>query len=98
MNRTALFFCSIISFILTIPCKCLAFTAPAAGDPGFQVYDFVTKNVMNGAIGIVICIGMLAAAAFWVAKSNIWGALACFIAAILFYSAEDIALAIGVMF
>lgn len=90
--------CSFFSILLTMPLTCSAFTAPSSGDTGYEIYDFVTKTIMNGAIGITICIAMIAFAGFWVARSNIWGALACFVAAVLFYSAEDIALSIGVLF
>ena len=99
MKRTALIISSIFSFfLLTLPCSSFAFTAPSSGETGYQIYEFVHKTIMNGAIGITICIGMLAAAGFWVARSNIWGALSCFVAAVLFFSAEDIAIAIGIMF
>ena len=92
--------CALLFVFLTftLPLQCYAFTAPSAGETGYQIYHFVTKTIMNGAIGIVICIGMIAAAGFWVAKSNIWGAFSCFVAAIIFYSAEEMATAIGVMF
>ena len=90
--------CSLISILLTMPFTCLAFTAPSSGDTGYEIYEFVTTTIMDGAIGITICIALIAFAGFWIARSNVWGALACFVAAVLFYSAEDVALSIGVLF
>ncbi len=87
---------SVLLFCL-IPSHVLAFTAPSSGDTGFELYEFVTDNIMDGAIGITICICIVAYGAYWVVRSNIFGALACFVAAILFYSSEDIAEAIGCM-
>ncbi|NTW87729.1 MAG: hypothetical protein HGB26_01075 [Desulfobulbaceae bacterium] len=98
MKKFKLWIGSLISIFSTTPVVCHAFTAPSSGETGFEIYDFVTKTIMNGAIGTTIAIGMIAAAGFWVARSNIWGALSCFVAAVFFYSAEDIALAIGVLF
>ncbi len=83
---------------VVIPARCFAFTAPGSGDTGYQIYDFVTSNIMDGAIGITICICILAYGAFFVLRSNIFGAIGCCVAAILFYSAEDMALAIGYTF
>lgn len=98
MKSIKFLICSLISILSIMPATCSAFTAPSSGDTGYEIYEFVTTTIMDGAIGITICIALIAFAGFWVARSNIWGALACFVSAVLFYSAEDIALSIGVLF
>jgi ABC-type uncharacterized transport system permease subunit len=93
---------SVLSFLAMLmivgPAQCFAFTAPATGDTGYEIYDFVTSTLMDGAIGISVVIGLFIFAGYLIARSQGFAAVAVFIGAIVYYNAENIALAIGCVY
>lgn len=89
---------AIFGLLLTIhPSLAHAFTIPSSGDVGYEIYEFFHDVIMTGAIGFVIILAIVCYAVYWILKSNVFGAVSCFVAAIFFYSAEDIATAVGMM-
>lgn len=95
-NRTCL---AVFGLWMTmLPSRAHAFTLPSDGDVAYEMYEFFHDVVLTGAVGVVIILSIVCYAVYWILKSNIFGAVGCFVAAILFYAAEDIATAMGCMF
>jgi hypothetical protein len=74
----------------------LAFTTPASGSFGYEVYDFIANSIVAGAVGVAIGIGILAYAVYWILRSNVFGAIACAIALLILVKINDIAISMGI--
>lgn len=72
----------------------MAFTAPAAGDFGFDIYDIVVNQILGGPIGFIGAVALI-----------VWGAtkmvtnwmftIACVIAGSIIIRAEDLVQTLG---
>lgn len=89
---------AIFAAALTNPSISHAFSIPSAGDVGYGLYEFWHDVISTGAIGFIIVVLIVCYAIYWILKSNIWGAVACAVAAVLFITVEDIAVSMGLMF
>lgn len=72
----------------------MAFTAPAAGDFGFDIYDIVVNQILGGPIGFIGAVALI-----------VWGAtkmvtnwmitIVCIIAGTILIRAEDLVQTLG---
>ena len=71
-----------------------AFTAPAAGDFGYDVYDIVVNQILNGPIGFI---GGVALIVFGATKimSNWMLTILCIIAGTILIRADDLVVTLG---
>lgn len=71
-----------------------AFTAPAAGDFGYDVYDIVVNQILNGPIGFI---GGVALIVFGATKimSNWMMTILCIIAGTILIRADDLVVTLG---
>lgn len=81
-----------------VPMSAFAFTAPGDGDTGYEIYEFLSTTILDGAIGISIVMGLMGFAGWLIARSQGFAAVGVFVGAIVFFNAENIALAMGVTF
>lgn len=71
-----------------------AFTAPAAGDFGYDIYDIVVNQILNGPIGFI---GGVALIVFGATKimTNWMLTILCIIAGTILIRADDLVVTLG---
>jgi hypothetical protein len=72
----------------------MAFTAPAVGDFGYDVYDIVVNQILNGPIGFI---GGIALIVFGATKimQNWMMTILCIIAGTVLIRADDLVVTLG---
>ena len=55
--RTKLFFATLFSMLMAGPAA--AFTAPATGDFGYDIYDIVVIQILGGPIGFIGAVALI---------------------------------------
>ena len=73
-----------------------AFTAPAAGSFGFDVYDIVVNQILNGPIGFIGGVILIVFGATQIIK-NWMMTIMCVIAGTVLIRAEDLVITLGAM-
>lgn len=72
----------------------MAFTAPAAGDFGFDVYDIAVNKILGGPIGFIGAVALIVFGATQLIKS--WMVcIVCVIAGSILIRAEDMVQTLG---
>lgn len=74
----------------------MAFTAPAAGSFGFDVYDIVVNQILNGPIGFIGGVILIVFGATQIIK-NWMMTIMCVIAGTVLIRAEDLVITLGAM-
>ena len=73
----------------------LAFTAPAAGDLGFDIYDLVVNQGVEGPLGLMAGVVALAFGAFQAISGRVITGVMAIIAGGVLISAEGIVTSLG---
>lgn len=71
-----------------------AFTAPAAGDFGYDVYDIVINQILNGPIGFIGGVALIVFGATQIMK-NWFSTILCIIAGTVLIRAEALVVTLG---
>ena len=71
-----------------------AFTAPAAGDFGYDVYDIVINQILNGPIGVIGGVALIVFGATQIMK-NWFSTILCIIAGTVLIRAEALVVTLG---
>jgi len=87
-------FLAVIATMLATASAALAFTAPVAGELFFEGYEFANK-LTTGAPAMVIAIGGVSMAGFFLFKQQIMPAAGCAMAAIVIANSVKIVTAMG---
>ena len=86
-------FATIVAFM---PGAALAFTQPAAGDFGFDIYDIVVTKMLGGPIGFIGAIALIVWGATKV-MTNWMITVLCVIAGTVLIKAEDLVVTLGAL-
>ena len=90
--RTKLFFASLFSMFVTGPA--MAFTAPAAGDFGYDIYDIVVLQILGGPIGFIGAVALIVWGATKV-MTNWMITILCVIAGTILIKADSLVQTLG---
>jgi hypothetical protein len=71
-----------------------AFTAPATGDFGYDVYDIVVNQILNGPIGFIGGVALIVFGATQIMK-NWFSTILCIIAGTVLIRAESLVVTLG---
>lgn len=71
-----------------------AFTAPAAGDFGYDVYDIVVNQILNGPIGFIGGVALIVFGATQIMK-NWFSTILCIIAGTVLIRADSLVVTLG---
>lgn len=71
-----------------------AFTAPAAGDFGYDVYDIVVNQILNGPIGFIGGVALIVFGATQIMK-NWFATILCIIAGTVLIRADSLVVTLG---
>lgn len=88
------------SLLALVPAIGMAFVAPAAGDFGFAVYDFIMHTMLTGALGLMlaaICCGIGIYSCIDRQRGGVPVGVGFFVLAAAIYNIEDLATSIGFM-
>jgi hypothetical protein len=95
MRKAALLAMFIMALFCTMAPSAMAYTQPAAGQVGYEIYDFFANQLLGGPLGVACAIGFLAIVTFWIARSNIYAAVGPFLACFFLISIQTIAWSMG---
>lgn len=73
----------------------LAFTAPAQGDLGFEMYDLVVNDIMQGAIGVALAMGAIAFGAFNALQGRFVSFVLSLVVGVAMITSDEIVTAVG---
>jgi hypothetical protein len=73
-----------------------AFTAPAAGDFGYDVYDIVVNQILNGPIGFIGGVALIVFGATQIMK-NWFSTILCIIAGTVLIRADSLVVTLGAL-
>ena len=73
----------------------LAFTAPVAGDLGFEMYDLVVNQIMQGAIGVALAMGAIGFGAFNALQGRFVSFILSLVVGVALITADEIVTAVG---
>jgi hypothetical protein len=91
LNAMAMALCAML-----VAASAGAFTAPAAGSFGFDVYDIVVNQILNGPIGFIGGVILIVFGATQIIK-NWMMTIMCVIAGTVLIRAEDLVITLGAM-
>jgi hypothetical protein len=75
----------------------MAFTAPAAGQLGFEIYDVVVNQMINGPIGILASVLAFAFGAFSLLRGGYLSGVMSVIAGIALFTADSVVQSLGAL-
>lgn len=73
-----------------------AFAIPAAGDFGFDVYDIVVNQILNGPIGFIGGVALIVFGATQIMK-NWFTTILCIVAGTVLIRADDLVVTLGAL-
>ncbi len=73
----------------------MAFTAPAAGTPFYDVYDVIVNMMLRGAMGFAAGVILFGMAAYFFSQSEILRGILCAVSCILLLRADSIVTTFG---
>lgn len=82
------------AFVWLTPSLAMAFTAPATGDFGYDIYDIVVSKMLGGPIGFIGAIALIVWGATKV-MTNWMITVLCVIAGTVLIKAEDLVVTLG---
>jgi hypothetical protein len=91
-QRTAVALAIVASMLLSSVAS--AFTAPATGDFGYDVYDIVVNQILNGPIGFIGGVALIVFGATQIMK-NWFSTILCIIAGTVLIRAESLVVTLG---
>lgn len=94
-KKLALYTLSALMLVALTSMSAFAFTAPAAGDLMYNVYDLVINKMIGGGITYIVGFIGLVSAAYFIMQQKIVPGLFIIIGAIIFLSAGAMATAFG---
>lgn len=74
-----------------------AFTAPTAGDLGFEIYDVVVNQMIDGPIGILASVLAFAFGAFSLLRGGYLSGVMSVVAGIALFTADDVVQSLGAL-
>ena len=92
-QRTAVLMLAVVATML-LSTVASAFTAPATGDFGYDVYDIVVNQILNGPIGFIGGVALIVFGATQIMK-NWFSTILCIIAGTVLIRAESLVVTLG---
>jgi len=84
---------ALLCMMLTVPV--VAFTAPAAGDLAFEIYDIIVNDGIEGPIGAMIAVASIVFGIFGIANRNWFAMGGGFAGTTAMVAGEDIVTTVG---
>jgi hypothetical protein len=92
MGMMALF---VVLVFMGMSTNAMAWTQPAQGGIGYDIYDLVVNKGLQGAIGQSVAICLVLAGVFALVRTQIYAALICIIAACTMFMAPSLVQSFG---
>jgi len=84
----------VVTMMVLVANAARAFAIPAAGDFGFDVYDIVVNQILNGPIGFIGGVALIVFGATQIMK-NWFTTILCIVAGTVLIRADDLVVTLG---